>query len=152
MNYYSYSATDEDRIIIRIAISALSPDLNGDIDPRFGRCAQFLLFDLNLNQDIDISALHPKLLPNAAINAPGGAGIQAAQMIIDEEIQVIITGNLGPNAARVLGSGSIKTYSASGKIVDALIAFQQKKLPELTGASVPGHFGMGMGRGGGGRR
>ena len=136
---------------MRIAVSSLSQQLNTEIDPRFGRCAQFLVFDVNFEQEIDLATLHPRLLPNPAINAPGGAGIQAAQMIIDEGIQVVLTGNLGPNAARVLGSGNIKTYSASGSIVDALKSLQQNELPELRGASVPGHFGRGMGRGGGGR-
>ncbi|MHA1167319.1 MAG: NifB/NifX family molybdenum-iron cluster-binding protein [Candidatus Hodarchaeales archaeon] len=136
---------------MKIAVSAQSKEVEAFIDPRFGRCAQFLIFDLDLENE-DFTALKPVVLDNAAINATGGAGIQAAQMIIDEGIEIVITGNLGPNASRVLSTGNIVSYSAEGSVIEALKSLKDKKLPKIEGHSVPGHFGTGRGMGRGRNR
>ena len=104
-----------------------------------------------LMDDRSVEEVRGLVLENTAVNATGGAGIQAGQMLIDEGIKTVITGNLGLNVSRVLATGNIETFSAEGRVIDALKMLKDKKLPKITDHSVPGHFGMGagMGRGGG---
>jgi predicted Fe-Mo cluster-binding NifX family protein len=45
----------------------------------------------------------------------GGAGIQAAQTVANRGVEAVITGQIGPNAVRVLNSAGIAVYvGASG--------------------------------------
>ena len=76
--------------------------------------------------------------------AGGGAGIQAAQNISDMKAEAVITGNVGPNAFRVLSAASVKIYSgATGSIKDAIEKFKNGEYEETTGPDVGSHFGMG---------
>lgn len=58
---------------MKMAISATGPDLDAQVDPRFGRCEYFVVVDLEteLIESLD----------NQAAMMSGGAGIQAAQMV-----------------------------------------------------------------------
>jgi len=56
---------------MKIVISAISPDLDSGIDPRFGRAAYFIAVDTNTSKW--------QAYPNPAAEALGGAGTQAAQ-------------------------------------------------------------------------
>ena len=46
------------------------------------------------------------------VNAAQGAGIQAARQIADKSVNVILTGNVGPNAFRALEAASIRFSSS----------------------------------------
>jgi len=85
--------------------------------------------------------------------AMGGAGVQAAQLIAQKGATALITGNLGPNAASAISASGIKVHLVSGGTVrEVTEAFKAGKLQEVSGPSVPPHFGMGGGRGMGSRR
>ena len=80
--------------------------------------------------------------------ASGGAGVQAAQLIVQKGAKALITGNLGPNAASALSASGIKVYLVPGGTVREVIeAFKSGKLKETSGSTVPPHFGMGGGQG-----
>lgn len=117
------------------------------MDPRFGRCEGFILFDTE-----DKSTLY---LPNdSQRNLAQGAGIKTAKMIVDEGAEVLITGQLGPNAAQVMGKTGVKIYACSrGTVEEAIQALSQNKLEVLSENTIqsgPGKMG-GRGLGGGGR-
>ena len=60
----------------KIAIPAVSSERESRIDPRFGRAKQFCLYETETKE--------MEFIDNAqSLNAPSGAGIQAAQTIID---------------------------------------------------------------------
>ena len=130
---------------MKIAVSATGKDLNCQIDPRFGRCQYFIF--------IDPETMEFEALENEGLMAMGGAGVQAAQLIVQRGATVLITGNLGPNASSALSASGIKVYLVPGGTVKEVIeGYRAGNLREAIGATVPPHFGMGGGRGMGGRR
>jgi predicted Fe-Mo cluster-binding NifX family protein len=125
---------------MKIAIPASSDKLEANLDPRFGRCQYFLIVD---SDSMDFNAI-----PNDSINAAHGAGIQAAQIIANMGVDVVITGNVGPNAFNVLFASGIKIVTgASGSIKDVIEKFKSGQLKEVKNPTVGGHFGMGRGSG-----
>ena len=130
---------------MKIAVSATGKDLNCQIDPRFGRCQYFIF--------VDPETMEFEVLENEGLMASGGAGVQAAQSVVQKGANAVITGNLGPNAASALSASGIKVYLAPGGTVkDVTEAFKAGKLQEVSGSTVSPHFGMGGGRGMGGRK
>ncbi|MCD8116482.1 MAG: NifB/NifX family molybdenum-iron cluster-binding protein [Oscillospiraceae bacterium] len=70
---------------------------------------------------------------NPAAQAQGGAGIQAAQFLVDNGVDVLITVRCGQNAAEVFAAANIKIYKSVHKTAaDELIAFAGGKLEKLT--------------------
>jgi predicted Fe-Mo cluster-binding NifX family protein len=76
--------------------------------------------------------------------------VQTAALIADRGVEVVLTGNCGPNAHRTLAAAGVKVFTgASGTVEEALRRFQAGELVAASDATVPPHFGMGQGRGGG---
>ncbi len=128
---------------MKIAISAMSDDLNQQVNPVFGRCPGYIITEVE-----EKKVKSHSFLPNQAMNATGGAGIVAAQSVAAQQVQAVITGNVGPNAFAVLQSSGIKVYQAFGlTIQQAIQQFIEGKLPELGSSSVGPFFGAGPGAG-----
>lgn len=120
---------------MKVAVSCLGKTLEDDLDPRFGRAANFLI--------VDTETMVFNALDNAAQSASGGAGIAAAQQMIEQKIDAIITGQLGPNAMNVLSDAGVPMYQGMpGSVHDNVVAFSQNKLTPIT-SSGPAHAGMG---------
>jgi predicted Fe-Mo cluster-binding NifX family protein len=130
---------------MKIAVSATGKDLNSQIDPRFGRCQYFVF--------VDPETMEFEAFENEGLMASGGAGVQAAQQVVQKGANTLITGNLGPNAASALSASGIRVYLVPGGTVkDVIEGYKTGSLREASGATVPPHFGMGGGRGMGGPR
>jgi len=130
----------------KVCVSATGSSIDSQVDPRFGRCAYFIVADTD--------TMDCQHMPNAAYESPHGAGIQAAQVVANQKVQAVITGMVGPNAHRVLSAAGIEIITGvSGTVRDAI---QRYKTGQLRGGQSPlGGFGFGSGmrRGGGpGRR
>ena len=103
---------------MKIAITATGNNLNANVDPRFGRAAYFLIVD---PKTLDFKAIEN---PSAAVG--GGAGIQSAQLISDESVEYLLTGNCGPNAFKVFEAAKINVIvNISGAIRDAIGNFNK---------------------------
>lgn len=125
---------------MKIAISSTGKDLHSQINPRFGRCQYFIF--------IDPETMEFEAFENSGLMASGRAGIEAAQQIAKKGASILITGNLGPNAASALSASGIKVYLVSGRTIrDTIEAYKSGSLCETSGASVPSRFGMGRGGG-----
>jgi predicted Fe-Mo cluster-binding NifX family protein len=125
---------------MKIAISSTGKDLDCQIDPRFGRCQYFIFLD---SETMEFEAAE-----NQGLTAMGGAGVQAAQLVVQKGVNALITGNLGPNAASALSASGIKVYLVPGGTVKEVAeAYKSGTLKEVSGSTVPPHFGMGGGRG-----
>ena len=73
------------------------------------------------------------IVENPAAAAQGGAGIQAAQFLVDNEVTVLITVRCGQNAAEVFQAAVMKIYKSAKKAeADDLTALEEGKLNELT--------------------
>jgi predicted Fe-Mo cluster-binding NifX family protein len=120
---------------MKIAVSSSGTDQSARVDPRFGRCAYFLV--------IDTESGKTEAVANAAQSAGGGAGIQAAQTVADHGAETVLTGNVGPNAHRALQAAKISVITGvSGTVSDALKAFQDGKYKATESPTVQPHFGM----------
>lgn len=129
---------------MRIAVSVGGTDLKAPVDQRFGRAQAFLI--------VDPETMEFEHLSNPNIDAGGGAGISTAQMVADKGVEAVLTGNVGPNAFRVLSAAGVKVYTgASGSVDDAIKSYKQGTLSEAGSANVDEYFGTGGvgGRGGG---
>ncbi|MCW4022647.1 MAG: NifB/NifX family molybdenum-iron cluster-binding protein [archaeon] len=124
---------------MKICISASSNSLDANVDPRFGRCPYFVI--------VDSETMESKVVLNDSTNAAHGAGIQAAQTVVNSGATVVITGNVGPNAFKVLFATGIKIITGfSGSIKEAIEKYKNGELQETTNPTVGGHFGMGKGQ------
>ena len=119
---------------MKIAITAQGRDLSSQLDPRFGRAKWFILVDTDTNQ----FEAHDNTLN---LNTSSGAGIQTAQNIANLGTEIVITGNLGPNAFKTLGAAKVKTFlSKASTAQEALDIFKKGKLQELTDPNVEKHW------------
>jgi len=107
---------------MKIALTSTGKELTSDMDPRFGRCAYFIV--------VDPDSMLFEALKNENKDLSGGAGIQAATFISSKNIDAIITGSCGPNALQVLSSTGIDLYTGeSGKTVkETLERFKSGRL------------------------
>jgi len=125
---------------MKIAVTTNGKDLDAPISPIFGRCSIYIL--------VDTETMEFEALENPAIGAPGGAGIQAAQFIVNRGAQAVVTGNVGPNAFGVLQAANITVYLFGNATVrHAVEAYNAGQLTATAGASAPAHAGMGRGMG-----
>ena len=126
---------------MKICVSSTGEDLNADVDPRFGRCKYFLI--------IDTDSMSVESISNESAMASGGAGIQAAQTVAKAGVEVVITGNMGPNAFQTLSAAGLKIFTdATGTINEVVEKYKKGELGETEAPSVGSHFGMGgTGRG-----
>ncbi len=126
---------------MRVAVSSSGEEPEAPVDPRFGRCAFYIIMNLPDRTS--------QVIANQAAMAMHGAGIAAAQMISQQGVQAVITGNVGPNAFQVLASSGIQVFRTSPTTVEeALNMFERKELPLIGEPSGPGHMGTDGGMGG----
>lgn len=131
---------------MRVAISAAGPSLDAPVDPRFGRCAYFVI--------VDTDTMQYEVIPNTSLNVASGAGIQASQTIVRRGAKAVLTGNIGPNAYQALSASGIQIITGIAGIVrEAVTKYKKGEFKETDLPTVSEHFGMGKGRGmGRGRR
>lgn len=118
---------------MQIAISASGDNLESEVDPRFGRCQNFIF--------VDTDTMEYKAVPNAA--TAGGAGIAAGQTVVKYGAKTVLTGDCGPNAFQVLSAAGIELYTGvTGKVKDAIADYKAGKLKSSSQASVQQHHGQ----------
>ncbi len=104
------------------------------MDPRFGRAASFLLYDMS-QQSFTI------LENQQARNAAQGAGIQAAETIVRAGVDTLVTGHCGPKAFKVLEAAGVAVFnSTAATVADALEALQAGSLTAAAASDVEGHW------------
>ena len=129
---------------MKIIVTANGKGLDAPTSPFFGRCPWYVL--------VETETLECETLANPAQSAAGGAGIQAAQYLVSQGVQAIVSGNVGPNAFQVLSAAGIPVYiSAEGTVQQAVESFKANQLKAVNAPTAPSHVGLG-GRGHGGGR
>ncbi len=122
---------------MKIAIPTDENNIQTNVCVSFGRAPYYMFYDSDTK--------NTSFMDNAAASSQGGAGIKAAQSIIDSKAEVVLTPRCGNNAAEVLVAGGIKMYkSIEGSAMDNVNAFIEGKLPSLT-ESHPGFHNHGRG-------
>ena len=119
---------------MQIAICSNNHDLNSQVDERFGRCAYFVVVDETGNL--------VKAVSNSSLNSPQGAGIAAAQLLINNQVDTVLTGRMGPKAMKPLQAAGIDIYTGiSGTVEQTLDLFFKGSLTQLETANSPKHGG-----------
>jgi len=117
-----------------IAVTSQGKDLAGEVEPRFGRAKHFLL--------VDSETMHMQVVENhQSLDLPQGAGIQAAQNVANHQPEVVLTGNCGPKAFKILKAVGVKVVvGVYGKIEDVIQAYLRGEFKHAKDANVEGHW------------
>ncbi len=120
---------------MKIVVSATGPGLDAEMSPIFGRCPYYVY--------VDSETLLAESVVNASQNAPGGAGIQAAQTVVESGAEAVISGNIGPNALDVLEAAGLALHVAHGGTVRQVVeSLREGRLSTPGSATVDAHAGM----------
>jgi predicted Fe-Mo cluster-binding NifX family protein len=120
---------------MKICITSQGDNLGAEVDPRFGRAVYFLI--------VDTDNMETEAIKNPYIQAGGGAGIQAAQFVANKDAEVVITGNIGPNAFQVLKEAGLNVISdVSGSVKAAVEKYNKGELKFIENPTVNEKFGV----------
>lgn len=96
-----------------------------DVCVSFGRSPYVLFYDTETAKQ--------EICENPAAQAQGGAGLKAAQFLVDHKAKALITIRCGQNAAEVLQAAEMAIYEAQGTDAAAnLAACLEGKLEPLS--------------------
>lgn len=119
---------------MKIAITSTGKSLSADMDPRFGRANYFVI--------VDPDSMDFEVVENSQnLNRPQGAGIQAGKTVVDQQVELLITGNCGPKAFDVLNQAGVTIMTgASGTVEDAITSYRNGELEAANSPNVEGHW------------
>jgi len=120
---------------MKIAITSMGAKLEDKVDPRFGRCHYFILFDTETNKF--------EAVENTGAQGMGGVGILSGQLMADKEVKTVLTGSCGPNAFQTLQAAGIKVITGvTGTVQEAIDKFKSGELKAISQANASAHSGM----------
>jgi len=111
---------------MKLMISAQNPSIESHIDSRFGRSPWLILFDTETNQW--------EAFQNPGASQSGGAGVAAAQFVVDQKVNVIMSGDFGPHAARAFQAANVEMrlfIENTATVQEAVDQFKNNKLPKF---------------------
>lgn len=119
---------------MRIAVSSRGTGLDSMVDPRFGRAQFFIIFDTDNDSFQAISN-------EQNVQAAQGAGVQAAEKVAREKVDIVVSGNIGPKAFATLSAAGIRTALwAEGTVSQAIEMAKNNEFKPTNGANVEGHW------------
>jgi len=120
---------------MKVVVTSLGPELDGKMDPRFGRASWFLAVDTEKGT---VEAMDNTRNRDAA----QGAGVSAAQAVLDLKADALVSSHVGPRAFQVLAGAGVKVYSAPEGVScrEAVDLLKAGKLKELAGPDVNSHW------------
>lgn len=109
---------------MKIAIPVDEKTSESNVCVSFGRTPYYLIYDTDKIESIFID--------NSAATSAGGAGIKAAQIIVDSKANILLTPRLGENAAEVLKAADIEIFkTTTGNAMENVHGFMEGKLSSL---------------------
>ncbi|EGW40205.1 NifB/NifX family molybdenum-iron cluster-binding protein [Desulfosporosinus sp. OT] len=121
---------------MKIAIPVNDKSMEASVCDSFGRTPYYLIYDTESNESV--------FLDNSAVASQGGAGIKAAQTVVDNKVNALLTPRCGENAAEVIKAANIQLYKTiNDSLKDNIDAFNEGKLSllEEIHAGFHGHGG-----------
>lgn len=103
------------------AVAICKPEQSAPLSRLFGRSEFFLLFNKEDNSK--------SIIRNPYADTFGGAGIQTAQLLIENNIDAVIVKQIGIHALRILLAADVKVFTTNVKNVsEALKLYMQGSL------------------------
>jgi predicted Fe-Mo cluster-binding NifX family protein len=119
---------------MKVAIPTRGHDLSSEVEPRFGRCPRFLI--------VEAESLEFTTVENAAASMGGGAGMRAAQIVVDQGVELVIAGEVGPKAYDVLEAAGVRVMArVSGTVREALDLVGSQMTEDTKGPTGPARHG-----------
>ena len=97
---------------MKIAISSIDKDENSEVSYITGKAPYFLIFE---------NGKLVKTLPNPFKIGGGGAGFGVAEMLSEEKVKMVVSGEFGGNIIGALESKGIKYKEISGITVKEVL-------------------------------
>lgn len=119
---------------MKVAVSSQGPDLDSQVDSRFGRAPCFVLIDtqsgeLNICDNLE------------SIHTAHTAGMQAAGTLVSLGITAVITGKIGPKAFGTFQAAKVSVYTTNmGTVGEAIEKFKAGVLQPLRNANAKEHW------------
>jgi len=108
---YNYAVAGK-KIDPTIAVASTGPTLDDSVANSFGHSPYFLI--------ITPDNMKFEVLPNPN-TLGGGVGFRSAQLIVNRNVSVVLTGNCGPNPFRVFNPAGIQVITGvSGQVREAV--------------------------------
>ena len=100
-----------------VILSSVRSNLDSPVEKRFGRSPWCIKYDTESDQW--------EAFENSAVALHGGAGVAAAQFVADQKVDMVISGDFGPNAAAALNASKIKMvrYPEAVKTIKDAVKF-----------------------------
>ncbi len=112
---------------MRILLSAQGDNKESLVDQRFGRAAYYVIYDDQTNEYSSVE--------NQGKLENSGAGVKASQFVLEQGVDCVITGSLGPKSFMIIQDAGLKGYkNFEGTVEEIIEAFKNNKLVELTNA------------------
>jgi predicted Fe-Mo cluster-binding NifX family protein len=110
---------------MKIVFTTSGHTLDAPLDARFGRAAWFLVYDQERES--------VEMIDNRkSIDLAKGAGVHAAQTVVDTGARAVVTGRCGPKALRVLKAAGVQVFTTdAGTAAEALERYQAGQLVEM---------------------
>lgn len=117
-----------------IAVSSKGVTLNSQVDERFGRAEYFIIYDTKTN-------CFETLDNKTNAKSSQGVGIKSVELLSSKNIDLVISGNFGPQAFNALKTAGIKAALwSNGKVSESIDLACEKKIEICSEANVNGHW------------
>jgi predicted Fe-Mo cluster-binding NifX family protein len=104
---------------MKIAVTSTGTSMDSPVDPRFGR-SPFMDF-------VELETGRLEARANPFQDATGGAGTRAAQWVVENGAEVLLTGSCGPKASTVFNDAGVQVVNGiSGTVREAVASYRQQ--------------------------
>jgi len=106
---------------MKIAVTSTGGSMDAQVSEQFGRCQYFLI--------VDSDTMKFEAVSNLGEQMNSGAGPKAAELIINNGAEVLLTGHVGDKAEEALKKSGIKIvdgYKGTIKVKDAVNSYLSK--------------------------
>ncbi len=118
---------------MKIAITSKGPQLDSPFDQHFGRTPYFVIVDSETDEIV--SAIDN--IKN--LQAVQGAGVESAKEMVEQDVELVLSGHVGPKALEVLQIAQISAYKVeAANVREALAMYHSKSVTPIYVASKSG--------------
>ncbi|MCG7844610.1 MAG: NifB/NifX family molybdenum-iron cluster-binding protein [Methanomassiliicoccales archaeon] len=124
----------EDERPCRMAVTSKGDNLQGEIAP-MARSSFFIIFEGDPK--------HHLVMENLIKKSGSESGIKVASELAKQDIDIVITGTIGPKAFKKLEEAGVKVHAGcEGKVSEVLDKCLKGKLPICKKATYGGYLGI----------